>query len=114
MIGDYDDRNSWPIGCAVIGAIPEAQVNLAVIDDANQNLTGGQKLLLHWHNRFGHLNLPAIQQILRAVPFLSAQFESASKCNMRSVKCTICEFTKGHRRAVKSVTHVPNENQLER
>jgi hypothetical protein len=89
LIVNYDDRNSLPIGYAVIGAIPEPTVNLAVMDDANQNLTSGQKLLLHWHNRFGQLNLPAVQRILRAVPFLSAQFESASKCDMRSVKCTI-------------------------
>ena len=112
LIVDYDDRNSLPIGYAVIGVMPEPQFNLAVMDDANQNLTSGQKLLLHWHNCFGHLNLPAVQRILRAVPFLSAQFESASKCDMRSVKCTICEFTKGHCRAVKSATHVPNDNAV--
>ena len=112
FIVDFDDRNSLPIGYAVIGAMPEPQVNLAVMDDANQNLTSRQRLLLHWHNRFGHLNLPAVEQILRAVPFLSAQFESASKCDTRSVKCTICEFAKGHRRAVKSATHVPNDNAV--
>lgn len=75
LIVDDDDRNSLSIGYAVIGAIPEAQVNLAVMDDAKQNLTGGQKLLLHWHNRFGHLNLlAAIQGIFRAaVPKISAK-----------------------------------------
>ena len=31
---------------------------------------------------------------------------------MRSIKCTICEFAKGHRRVVKSVTHVPNEHAI--
>ena len=112
LIIDYDDRNSLPIGYAVIGPTFEVQANITLIDDANQNLTAGQKLLLHWHNRFGHLNLPAVQRILRAVPFLSAQFESASKCDMRSVKCAICEFAKGHRRAIRSVVHVPNDDHV--
>jgi hypothetical protein len=30
---------------------------------------------------------------------------------MRSIKCTICEFAKGHRRATRSATHVPDENR---
>ena len=58
------------------------------------------------------MNLPAVQRILRAVPFLSAQFESASKCDMRSIKCAICEFAKGHRRAIQSVVHVPNDEHV--
>jgi hypothetical protein len=77
------------------------------LSSTNQNLTGGQKLLLHWHNRFGHLNLPAVQQILRNVPFLSDKYTAASKCDMRSIKWTICEFAKGHRRAIKSAKTVP-------
>jgi hypothetical protein len=27
--------------------------------DENQNISAGQKLLLQWHFRFGHLNFPA-------------------------------------------------------
>ena len=96
----------------MIGAAHKVpQVNLTLLDDENQNLTAGQKMLLHWHNRFGHLNLPAVQRILRAVPVLSAQFEAASKCNMRVVKCTICEFAKGHRRAIRSSTNVPDDSK---
>ena len=75
LVIDYDDRTSLPIGYAAIGPATELQANIALIDDANQNLTAGQKLLLHWHNRLGHLNLPAVQHILLAVQFLSAQFE---------------------------------------
>ena len=105
---EYDDRNSLPIGYATIGATTTTpQVNLTILDEDNQNLTAGQKLLLHWHHRFGHLNLPAVQRILRAVPFLSATFESASKCDMKNLKCETCEYAKGHRRAKKSATTVP-------
>ena len=111
LVVEYDDRNYLPIGYASIGAAIEPQVNIALMDDSNQNLTAGQKTLLHWHHRFGHLNLPAVQRILRAVPFLSTKFESASKCDMRSVKCTICEFAKGRRRSTRSVTHVPDGNR---
>jgi hypothetical protein len=109
---EYDDRNSLPIGYARFGAdvpfLENAQMNLTIIDDANQNLTGGQKLLLQWHYRFGHLNLPAVQRILRAVPFLSEKFAAASKCDAHSLKCSICEYAKGHRRAKKNVTQVVN------
>ena len=105
---EYDDRNSLPIGYASIGKTPDPQLNLTLMDESNQNLTGGQKLLLHWHNRFGHLNLAAVQRILRNVPFLSDKFAAASKCDMRSIKCTICEFAKGHRRALRSAKTVPD------
>ena len=84
------------------------QMNLTLVDDQNQNLTGGQKLLLQWHNRFGHLNFPSVQRILRAVPFLSTKVEAAAKCDLLKLKCSICEFAKGHRRAKKSVTQVIN------
>ena len=115
LIVEYDDRNSLPIGYARFGAhapfTDDSQMNLTILDDANQNLTGGQKLLLQWHNRFGHLNFPAVQRILRAVPFLSPKFEAASKCDTHSIKCAICEYAKGHRRAKKSVTQVPTEER---
>ena len=107
---EYDDRNSLPIGYATVGNVSNdlaPQMNLTLLNDSNQNLTAGQKLLLHWHHCFGHLNLPAVQQILRAVPFASATFESASKCDMRVLKCETCEYAKGHRRAKQSTTAVP-------
>ena len=83
-------------------------MNLTLIDDTNQNLTGGQKLLLQWHYRFGHLNLPAVQRILRALPFLSGKFEASSKCDVHSIKCDICEYAKAHRKAKKSITQSVN------
>ena len=108
LIIEYDDRTSLPIGYADIGKVLDPQHNITLMDESNQNLTGGQKLLLHWHNRFGHLNLPAVQRILRNVPFLSDKYTAASKCDMRSIKCTVCEFAKGHRRAIKSSKTVPD------
>jgi hypothetical protein len=55
---EYDDRSSLPIGYVHTGAIPEPQVNVALI---NQNLSEGQQLLLDWRNRFGHLNFPGVK-----------------------------------------------------
>ncbi|KAI2512823.1 hypothetical protein MHU86_1612 [Fragilaria crotonensis] len=116
LIVEYDDRNSLPVGYARIGAVAtttchDPQMNLSLMDAQNQNMTGGQKLLLHWHHRFGHLNFPAVQRILRAVPFLSAKFASASKCDLQTMKCAVCEFAKGHRRAKQSTTSVPNDQR---
>jgi hypothetical protein len=108
---EYDDRNSLPIGYALIGAEIDAslqQSNIAILDDANQNMTEGQKLLLHWHYRFGHLNLPSVQRILRHLPFLAKKFGPASKCALHSLKCTICAYAKAHRRPVATdSTRVP-------
>ena len=88
-------------------------MNLTLIDEDNQNMTAGQKLLLQWHYRFGHLNLPAAQRILRAVvPFLSGKFEAASKCDKATMKCAICEYAKGHRRARQHVHQVPNDTKV--
>ncbi len=115
LIVEYDDRNSLPIGYATIGPVADdnfhPQMNLTLLDEANQNMTAGQKLLLHWHHRFGHLNLPAVQRLLRAVPFLSEKFAAASKCDTASMRCAICEFAKGHRRAKKSVVTVTNDQR---
>jgi hypothetical protein len=95
-----------PIGYALIGAemstVAHSHANLAILDDANQNMTSGQKLLLHWHYRFGHLNLPSVQRILRAAPFLINKFGPASKCALHSIKCTICAYAKAHRRPTAS------------
>ena len=51
LIVEYDERNSLPIAYAMIGpvptSIPDPQLNLSLLHDSNQNLTGAQKLLLH-------------------------------------------------------------------
>jgi hypothetical protein len=70
---DYDEHNHLPIGYAIVGnqipPIVNPQANVLILDDANQNLTAGQKLLLQWYCRFGHLNLRRVQSILRVFPF---------------------------------------------
>jgi hypothetical protein len=95
----YDDRSSLPIGYAHTGAVPEPQVKIALINE-NENLSEGQKLLLEWHNRFGHLNFPRVQQVLRHVPFIANKFGPAVRCD--APKCHTCEIAKAKRRARKS------------
>jgi hypothetical protein len=92
---EYDNQNSLPVGYAIIGKHMEPQLNLS-LTDSNQNLTGGQKLLLRCHHQFGHLNLPDVQSILYNVPFLSNQFSAVSKYNVTTLPCLIYEFAKGH------------------
>ena len=114
LIVEYNSHNSLPIAYARIGSVssPLPSANLSLLDPANQNLTGGQKLLLHWHYRFGHLNLASVQRILRAVPFHSMKFAAASKCDASTIKCPTCEYAKAHRRSKKSVTHVLNAERI--
>jgi hypothetical protein len=70
------------------------QLNLSLLAANNQNLTANQKLLLHWQHCFGHLNLPALQHILRSVPFPT--FAAASKYDSHVICCAICKYAKGH------------------
>ena len=112
LVIDYDECNSLPIGYATIGTHQAPQFNLALLDDNNQNLTGGQKILLHWHAQFGHLNLPAVQSILRTAPFLTATFKSASSCDFHNIKCSTCEYAKGHRRPKQSSSTTPNTERI--
>jgi hypothetical protein len=84
------------------------KVNFALTNEGNQNIGADPKLLLNWHFRFGHLNLPAVQRILRAFPFTANRFASASKCNTLDLKCEICQYSKGHRRSTNSSTITAN------
>jgi hypothetical protein len=100
----YDPRSFLPIGYAAISSPTYIQTNLSIHHEENQNLTSVQKLLLHWHDRFGHLNLPAVQRILRAPPFIIAKFREASKCSIQTLRCSICQYAKHHRKALPSTT----------
>jgi hypothetical protein len=75
------------------------QVNALVFEEANQNLTAGQKILLQWHSRFGHLRFRRVQSILRLFPFSAIKYASASKCDISTLKCATCQYAKAHRRA---------------
>ena len=113
---EYDSRNHLPIGYATIGemhspSITPHQANLALLDETNQNLTAGHKLLLNWHGRFGHLNFPAVQRILRQFPFQSAKFAAASKCDLTDLRCEICQYAKAHRRTTHGKRTQVNEER---
>jgi hypothetical protein len=104
----YSKANSLPIASAFKNTdYPTCNVNLSIHDKTNQNLTGGQKTLSHWHNRFGHLNLQAVQQILRYPPFTQQMFYAAFKCDTYLLKCSICEYAKAHWRSI-STKHTTN------
>jgi hypothetical protein len=60
----YDSRSSLPIAEVLVGPEPEHTVNLVVIlDESNQNLTVGEKLLLEWHYRFCRWDIPDPQDL---------------------------------------------------
>lgn len=116
---EYDERNHLPIGYASIGSKtsmrpinPQANL-LLTSSDENQNLTAGQKLLLHWHYRFGHLNLPRVQHVLRNFPFQALKFTAASKCDVSNLKCDICQYAKNHRKPTQGSQSTPNEDPWE-
>jgi hypothetical protein len=77
----YDPNNHLPIALAKNLSGAQAQVNLTVLNEANQNLTPAQKLLLLWHFKFGHKGFGFIQCILRFAPFGSDRFKAAAKCS---------------------------------
>jgi hypothetical protein len=98
LIVEYCPRSHLPLALAKnLSSRPAA--NLTVLDDSNQNLTPSQKVLLTWHARFGHKGFSAIQRLFRHLPFASAQFISASKCEIP--KCEVCEYSKAHRQPTK-------------
>ena len=107
----YSLDSNLPVGYAL--TMPEessTQVNITVLDEENQNLTASQKLLLEYHYKFGHTNMPLVQQILRSEGFPLCKFAAATKCI--PPKCAICEIAKGHRRATKGHQHVPNPMRI--
>lgn len=82
LVVEYDSRNHLPIGYATVGDdLPPTinpQANLSLMDETNQNITAGHRLLLNWHGRFGHSNFSAVQRILRQFPFVSIKFAAAA------------------------------------
>ena len=115
LVVEYDSRNHLPIGYATVGddlpPMIDPQANLSLLDESNQNITAGHRLLLNWHGRFGHLNFPAVQRILRQFPFVSAKFAAASKCDLTDFRCEICQYAKAHRRTTHGKRTQPNEER---
>ena len=108
LVIDYDSRNHLPTALGkncVIGGEPE--VNLSgILDAENTNLTPSQKLLLHWHTRFGHKSMSRIQTLFRAFPFLSEKFKFASRCIIPL--CETCQYAKAHRKPTNGSIKTPN------
>jgi hypothetical protein len=48
----YESRSALPIAEVLVGPEPEPTVSLTILEPENQNLTGGQKLLLEWRYQF--------------------------------------------------------------
>jgi hypothetical protein len=114
LIVEYDVQNHLPIGYATIGGTSARgiiqQANLALLDETNQDISAGHKLLMNWHGSFGHLNFPAAQRILRHFPFASDKFAADAKCDHTNFRCEICQFAKAHRRTTHGrLTHVNEE-----
>ena len=64
----YDEVTTLPIFRAYQNVVASAETvaaNLSVMDAVNQNLTPGQKDLLKWHQRLGHLGFQWIQWLAR-------------------------------------------------
>ena len=112
LVIEYDQRNHLPIGYATVGnsnPTISPQAHLLLLNDSNQNITVGHRLLLNWHNRFGHLNFPAVQRILRQFPFVAQKFAAAAKCDLTDLRCEICQYAKAHRRSTHGRTSHTNE-----
>lgn len=107
---EYDQQTHLPVGlgCNALQSAStlQPQVNLCVTDDANQNLTPAQKLLLMWHFCFGHRNLPQVQALLRLPVFDSDKYRSASRASIP--KCAICEYAKAHTKSTSGNSQSTN------
>ena len=100
LVVEYDSRSNLPIALAKNDTMVAAHANLCILNDENQNLTPGQKLLLLWHAKFAHKNFPAVQMLMRNLPFVSNQkFLAASRCERP--RCEVCEYGKAHRKFTK-------------
>jgi hypothetical protein len=108
LIVDYDTNNNLPVGLSHNSEQSPSvlQANLCVTDDDNQNLTPAQKLLMMWHFRFGHRNLPFVQHLLRLPIFHGEKYRAASRASLP--KCAICEYSKAHAKSTSGNTQSVN------
>ena len=74
-------------------------INLCVIDEENQNLSVGQKELLKWHFKLGHIGFDWLQWLARRklLPYKIA--------NVEKPLCASCRFGAGHRIPVGAEKH---------
>ena len=103
---DYDSGTYLPVALAKNLTGSQAQANIAILSEENQNLTPAQKLLLLWHAKFGHKGFGALQRILRAAPFASDRFKAAARCE--TPRCEVCEYAKAHRKGTRGAKQTLN------
>ena len=103
----YDENNHLPIAMAKNLTGTQSQINLAVLDESNQNLTASQKLLVLWHSKFGHKGFTTIQRLFKLSPFNSERFKAASQCDIP--KCEVCEHAKAHRQKTHGAKQSTNK-----
>jgi hypothetical protein len=96
----YNERNNLPtLYISTQQQTPDLDVELSlcVLDEANQNLTEGQKELLRWHYRFGHTNFTNTQRLLKSGALGHSPLQqAASRC--AQPKCASCQYGKARRR----------------
>ena len=98
---EHDANNHLPTGFAKKSSQSGEGTYLAgVLDVENENLTGPQKLLIHWHECFGHKSMSRVQKLFCSFPFLSKRFKASSKM-LDLPMCATCQYAKAHRRTTK-------------
>ena len=104
-----DQRTNLPILYGVHGnevELRNAELNLAIEAEGSQTLTEGQLTLLRWHCRLGHLNMRAVQSLLKSGALgHSKVILSAAKCE--HPKCASCMYGKNSRRPTEADVKTP-------
>jgi hypothetical protein len=98
----YDVNSSLPIFRAYRDLIQSAETvaaNLSVMDTLNHNLSPGQKDLLKWHHRLGHLGFQWIKWLART-GFLGNVGTRMTACE--SPLCPACQLARAHKRPTGS------------
>ena len=98
LIINYNSRN-WLHTVTARNLQYSPNLNLCITSDENQNLSPAKCRLLHWHYRFGHINLRDIQLMLRNYPFGSDKFLSSSRVTFEErPMCEVCQYAKARRK----------------
>jgi hypothetical protein len=79
-------------------AVEALSATLIVVSDDNANLTEGQKELLRWHFRLGHLSFVKVQFLMRSGVLASSKAQRhlhTSACQVKTMpKCAACLYGK--------------------
>ena len=92
----YDDATHLPRVKAYKSAVSSATalaMNGCVTEEANQNLSPQQKILLKWHFRLGHIGFATVQWLGRN-GMLGPFGEKMGAARLLAPKCAACQFGK--------------------